>query len=117
MGNDSRHGGHHTQALLEGREDVAPDGALSNALTFVDLTSIPGEICFDGLKVDAKGNVYAASPGGIRIFSPQGKHLGTIGPPELPANFTFGGTDGQTLYMTARTGLYRIRLNTAGACH
>jgi gluconolactonase len=100
------------------RYDVAPDGALSNAITFVDLTSIPGEICFDGLKVDAIGNVYASAPGGIRIFSSDGKHLGTISPPELPANFTFGGggdADGRTLYMTARTGVYRIRLNVSGS--
>jgi gluconolactonase len=99
------------------RYDVAPDGALSNATEFVDLTSIPGEICFDGLKVDASGNVYASAPAGIRIFSSQGKHLGTISPPELPANFTFGDADGRTLYMTARTGLYRIRINVAGSNH
>lgn len=98
------------------RYEVAPDGALSNATTFVDLTSIPGEICFDGLKVDVSGNVYASAPGGIRIFSSQGKHLGTICPPELPANFTFGDADGRTLYMTARTGLYRIRLSAFGYC-
>lgn len=99
------------------RYEVAPDGTLLNETTFVDLTSIPGDICFDGLKVDAGGNVYASAPGGIRIFSPQGKHLGTISPPELPANFTFGDADRQTLYMTARTGLYRIRLNIAAAYH
>ncbi|HBS27944.1 MAG TPA: gluconolactonase [Phycisphaerales bacterium] len=99
------------------RYDVAADGTLSNATTFVDLTSIPGEICFDGLKVDARGNVYASAPDGIRVYSPQGAHLGTISPPELPANFAFGArADGNEniLYMTARTGLYRIRLNAVG---
>ncbi len=98
------------------RYDVAPDGTLSNATTLVDLTAMaPGEICFDGLKVDARGNIYTSAPGGIRIFSAQGNHLGTITLPELPANFTFGDADRRTLYMTARTGLYRVRLGIAGA--
>ncbi len=96
------------------RYDVAPDGSLSNAKTFVDLTAIPGEICFDGLKVDRNGNVYASAPGGVRIFSSEGKPLGIVSPPELPANFTFGDADGRTLYMTARTGLYRVRTGVAG---
>lgn len=96
------------------RYEVGADGALSNGITFVDLTSMSGEICFDGLKVDARGNVYASAPGGLRVFSPEGKHLGTITPPELAANFTFGDDDGRTLYLTARTGLYRIRMGVPG---
>ncbi|MFN0132263.1 MAG: SMP-30/gluconolactonase/LRE family protein [Phycisphaerales bacterium] len=96
------------------RYDVAPDGTLTNAMTFADLTGIPGEICLDGLKVDSRGNVYASAPGGIRVYSPTGDHLGTISLPELPANFAFGDADGRTLYMAARTGLYRLRLNVAG---
>jgi gluconolactonase len=67
----------------------------------------------DGLKVDAKGNVYATGPGGIWVFSPAGKHLGTIKPPETPANCNWGD-DGKSLYITARTGLYRIRLPVPG---
>ena len=66
------------------------------------------------MKVDAAGNVYATGPGGIWVISPQGKHLGTIMPSEIPANCAFGDADGKTLYMTARTGLYRIKLNIAG---
>lgn len=104
----------HKKVVL--RYDVAADGSLSNAVTFVDLTkSLPGELCFDGLKVDALGNVLVSSPDGVRIYSPAAAHLGTIALPELPANFTFGDADRKTLYMTARTGLYRIRLNTPGA--
>jgi gluconolactonase len=80
---------------------------------FVD-TNIPGEQALDGLKVDRRGNVYVSGPGGIWVFSPSGKHLGTIKAPEIPANFAWGDADGKTLYMTARTGLYRIRLNVAG---
>jgi len=48
------------------------------------------------------------------VISPQGKHLGTIVLPEIPANCAWGDADGKTLYMTARTGLYRIRVNVAG---
>lgn len=96
------------------RYDVAPDGSLSNPRTFFDMTKAPGEEALDGLKVDQKGNVYSSGPGGLWILSPQGKHLGTLAVKELPANFAWGDDDGKTLYMTARTGLYRIRLNVAG---
>src|SRR6266700_2729258 len=97
------------------RHEVAPDGALHDGTVFVDLTSIPGEQAFDGLKVDRKGNVYAAGPGGLLVFSPQGKHLGTIRFAEQPANLAWGDADRQTLYVTARTGVYRVRLNVVGA--
>lgn len=97
------------------RYAVGPDGALSNPVVFSDLTNIPGEICFDGMKVDSMGHVYASGPGGVWVYSPTGKHLGTISPPELPANFAFGDDDGRTLYMTARTGLYRMRVGFPGA--
>jgi gluconolactonase len=100
----------HRKVIM--RYEAAEDGSLSRPEVFVDLTTVTGEIALDGLKVDRKGNVYASAPGGVRIFSPQGVHLGTIVLPELPANFAFGDDDGQTLYMTARTGLYRIRLRT-----
>ncbi len=92
------------------RYDVAPDGALSNPRTFFDMTSTPGEICLDGLKVDRRGNLFVSGPGGVWVLSPDATHLGTIVGPELPANFAFGDDDGRTLYMTARTGLYRLRL-------
>ena len=58
--------------------------------------------------------VHAAGPGGVWIVSPEGKHLGTIEAPETPANIAWGDEDGRTLYMTARTGLYRIRLEVPG---
>ena len=97
------------------RYEVAAGGALHDGTVFVDLTSVPGEQAFDGLKVDRKGNVYAAGPGGLLVFSPQGKHLGTIRFAEQPANLAWGDADRQTLYVTARTGVYRVRLNVAGA--
>lgn len=97
------------------RYEVGPDGSLMNPTTFFDMTSTTGEIALDGLKVDAKGNVLISGPGGVWVISSRGQHLGTFSPPELPANFAFGDDDGRTLYMTARTGLYRVRLANPGA--
>src|SRR5213083_263467 len=96
------------------RYRVERDGTLSHGEVFFDMTSEPGEQALDGMKVDQKGNVYVSGPGGVWIISPGAKHLGTIKAPELPANFAWGDDDGRTLYMTARTGLYRIRLNIEG---
>jgi len=97
------------------RYDVQADGSLSNGQVFFDMTGAPGEEALDGLKVDERGNVYVSGPGGLWILSPDGRHLGTLHMPELAANFAFGDADGQTLYLTARTGLYRVRLLVAGA--
>ncbi len=97
------------------RYPVYTDGALGDGIVFVDATrSDPGEQAWDGVKVDREGNVYAAGPGGIWIVAPDGTHLGTISAPETPANLAWGDEDARTLYMTARTALYRIRLNVAG---
>jgi gluconolactonase len=78
-----------------------------------DVTAETADGLPDGMKADSAGNVYATGPGGAWVFSPDGKHLGTIRPPETPANCGWGD-DGKTLYMTARTGLYRIKLAVAG---
>jgi gluconolactonase len=96
------------------RYPVKADDGLGEGEVFYDMTSVAGEIALDGLKVDQRGNVYVSGPGGIWILSPQAKHIGTIQAPELPANFAWGDDDGKTLYMTARTSLYRIRLNIPG---
>jgi gluconolactonase len=96
------------------RYRVERDGTLSNGEVFFDMTDAPGEEALDGLKVDQKGNLYVSGPGGVWILSPRGRHLGTIQAPELPANFAWGDADGRTLYMTARTGLYRVRLKIPG---
>jgi gluconolactonase len=96
------------------RYDVNTDGSLSNGKVFFDMTSAPGEDALDGVKVDQRGNVYVSGPGGLWILSPAGKHLGTIVTPEHPHNFAWGD-DGRSLYVTARSTLYRLRLNVAGA--
>ncbi len=95
------------------RYDVAADGTASNGRVFADVTSETEDGLPDGLKVDSLGNVYATGPGGIWVFSPEGKHLGTIKPPETPANCNWG-EDGTVLYITARTSVYRIKLAVAG---
>jgi gluconolactonase len=90
------------------------DGSLSDAEVFFDMTHAPGEDALDGVKVDVRGNLYVSGPGGVWILSPAGKHLGTIAGPEHPHNMAWGDEDGRTLYLTAQTGLYRVRLNIPG---
>lgn len=68
----------------------------------------------DGIKCDEQGNLWIAS-GGIVVFSPEGKQIGRIDLPESAANLAFGGADGKTIYITARTGLYAIKTNVRGA--
>lgn len=97
------------------RYDVRDDGSLGNGQVFFDMTGAAGEEALDGLKVDQQGHLYVSGPGGVWILSPAGTHLGTLHLPELPANFAWGDSDGKTLYMTARTGLYRLRVNIPGA--
>ena len=93
--------------------DVKPDGTLANGRIFVEMrTGEPGGP--DGLKVDTEGNVWTTGQGGVWVIDKTGKHLGTIKPPKIPANCAWGDRDGKTLYMTARTGLYRIRTNAVG---
>lgn len=96
------------------RYDVQPDGTVKNGKLFFDFTSIKGEDAIDGVKVDVEGNVYVSAPGGLQILSPEGKHLGTIITPQHVHNMAWGDDDGKTLYLTARSGLYRIRLNIEG---
>ena len=92
--------------------DVGADG-VSNPRVFFDVNDQTAEGAADGLKVDDAGNLFATGPGGVWVIAPDGTHLGTIMPDEVPANVAWGD-DGSTLYMTARTGLYRIRLTTGG---
>jgi gluconolactonase len=95
------------------RYDLAADGSVSNGRVFADVTAEKEDGNPDGMKVDSQGNVYGSGPGGVWVFSPDGKHLGTIKPPETPANCNWAD-DGKTLYITARTSVYRIKLAVAG---
>ncbi len=96
------------------RYEVQPDGSLANGSVFYDMTHAPGEDALDGIKVDQQGNLYVCGPGGIWILSPEGKYLGLIKGPEDPHNLAWGDDDGKTLYITALTGIYRIRVNIPG---
>lgn len=93
--------------------DVTADGGLANGRVFVDGTADTSPGMPDGLKVDTQGNVYATMPGGVWVVAPDGRHLGTITAPEVAANVGWGD-DGHTLYITAETGVYRVRLTAAG---
>jgi gluconolactonase len=87
------------------------DGSSS---VFFDMTDAPGEDAIDGIKVDERGNLYVCGPGGIWVLSATGEHLGTLRLPEAPHNLAWGDEDGRTLYVTAETSLYRVRLGVRG---
>jgi gluconolactonase len=93
--------------------DVAKDGSAGKGRVVFDVTDESAPGLPDGMKIDSKGNLYCAGPGGIWIFTLTGKHLGTIKLPEIAANCNWGD-DGKTLYITASTSLYRIKLAVAG---
>jgi gluconolactonase len=96
------------------RYDLASDGSVTNGKVFFDATAETADGLPDGIKVDRKGNLYGSGPGGLWIFSPEGKHLGTLKLPEKMANCNWGGADGRTLYVTASSSVYRIRLKVPG---
>ena len=68
----------------------------------------------DGIRVDDKGNIYVTASG-VAVYDAQGKHVETLGMPEIPANCAFGDPDLESLYITARTSIYRARRHVKGA--
>ena len=97
--------------------DLNADGYPENGRKFYDL-DIGEEGVPDGMKVDTAGRLYSSGPGGIWVFEPSGNNgtgvlLGKILVPQIPANSGWG-EDGSTLFITARTGLYKIRLGAKG---
>lgn len=96
------------------RYEVRPDGTLTNGKLFFDMRDQKEKGVTDGLRVDVRGNLYETGPGGIWIISPEGKHLGTIRAPEVSTNIGFGDADRKTLYIAARTSIYKIRVNVPG---
>jgi gluconolactonase len=89
---------------------VQPDGSLGQPTIFVPSTGGGG----DGIAIDDAGNVYVATDGGVKVYRPNGAPWGTIAVPEVPSNCTFGGADRKTLYITAKTSLYRVALKIPG---
>ena len=96
------------------RYELGRDCNVIDASVLFDMTAAEGEDAIEGLKVDQAGNVYACGPGGIWVISPDGKHLGTLRLPEAPHNLAWGDSDARTLYITALTSVYRIRLQIPG---
>ena len=91
--------------------DLAKDGSLENRRLFGKEEGRGGP---DGMRVDIQGNVFVTGPLGIWIWDSDGHHLGTIVIPEQPANLNWGDNDWSTLYITAKTSVYRIRTKTKG---
>jgi gluconolactonase len=96
------------------RYRVQPDGSVTDETVFCDSSSDTRPGAPDGIRVDKKGNLYGSGPGGVWIISPAGKHIGTIDVPEPVANIGWGDNDGKTLYVTASTSVYRIKLKIPG---
>ncbi|HEY3969171.1 MAG TPA: SMP-30/gluconolactonase/LRE family protein [Planctomycetaceae bacterium] len=88
--------------------EVSKDGKLGKKLFHIDQGS-------DGMKIDVKGNLYTTNGGKVQIYNADGKKLEHIDVPEGPANCCFGGDDLKTLFITARTSLYGIRVKNPGA--
>lgn len=94
--------------------ELQPDGTVGAAHDVITFTGKEGAGVPDGLKVDARGNLWTSGPGGIRVVTPQGRVLGQIKLPQIAANLAWGGDDGRTLYITARSHVYRLHTLVGG---
>ncbi len=92
-------------------------GRLLRRRIFADMSSDETDGVPDGMKIDVEGRVYCTGPGGTWVFSPDGASLGVIRTPEVPANLAFGGPDLRTLFLTARTSVYTLRMKVPGQPH
>jgi len=102
------------------RFPVKADGTLGPGEMFADLSKESPRQITDGMKVDRRGNVWESGggtdnfTGGIWIITPEGKHIGSINVPELVANVEWGEADHKTLYIVARSSVYKIKTKVAG---
>jgi gluconolactonase len=97
--------------------DVNADGTLSNSRVLADgIGSGSLEIgdLVDGMKLDERGNVWVTGPGGVCVFNPDGKHVGTVEVPENVGNINWGGADWNELFIPATTSVYRITCKVSG---
>ncbi|HEX6006066.1 MAG TPA: SMP-30/gluconolactonase/LRE family protein [Burkholderiales bacterium] len=97
--------------------DIDGGGKMARRRIFADMNEGTEPGIPDGLKVDEQGRVYCTGPGGIWVFSPEGKRLGVIRFPEQAVNFAFGGPDLRTLFCCAHTSVYTLRVRTPGNPH
>ena len=96
------------------RYTVKPDGTLTDGKLLYDDTADTRPGNPDGMKVDVLGNIYSAGPGGVWIFTPEGKPLATILMPGRVANVAWAGADRKMLYITGSEGIFRVHLKIAG---
>lgn len=96
--------------------DVQPDGMVTNGRVFFDATRWRKDPFFgpDGLKVDRQGNIFGARPGGLSVIASDGTLLGTIEIGQPTSNVAWG-EDGETLFITGGSSVYRLRLTTGVA--
>jgi gluconolactonase len=92
---------------------VGADGSLADGRVWAQTVG-EGAGAPDGMKIDSAGNLYCCGPGGIHIFDPGANCLGVIRTPEVAANFCWGDDDMRSMFITASTSLYRIRVNVPG---
>lgn len=97
--------------------DLDPSGKMIRRRIFADMSSDETDGVPDGMKVDVDGRVYCTGPGGTWVFAPDGARLGIIRTSEVPANLAFGGPDLRTLFLTARTSVYTLRVKVPGQPH
>jgi gluconolactonase len=96
--------------------DVQRDGTVKGKRPFARLRDIPSgkDSLADGVALDRENRLYVTSATGIQVFDRRGQYLGTIRVPRTPSNVAFAGLDKRTLYITARQGLYRLRMLSQG---
>lgn len=104
--NDTVHG--HIRVF-----DVQADGSIANSRLWAEVTG-EGVGLADGLKFDSAGNLYCTGPGGLHVFDSEGTLLGVIPVPQSAANFGFGDDDQRSIFITASTSLYRVRVKIPG---
>ena len=90
-----------------------PDGSLGNGRVLIDMQSSETGSA-DGMKIDQQGTIDCTGPGGLWVIDSIGQCLGRIAIPEAPANLAWGDKDWRTLYITARSSIYRLRLTVPG---
>ncbi len=93
--------------------DVEADGTITGGRIWAQPTG-EGEGVPDGMKIDTHENLYCTGPGGIHVFDPDANCLGVIHVPEVVANFTWGDEDMCSIFITASTSLYRVRVKVPG---